>query len=136
MPTDFRIAPTPALEEFGGPAEDSPEGSFIDLNQSALAGKWVYDGKYFIARYEDESPQHDDSALKKVLTSLKEHHGRTMNLDQLKSAHQASYGTVVFQMRGPVTMHVEYLIEHHQGEPVGEATWPRQDAKIEGVLLQ
>ena len=36
---EFRIAVTPALEKFGGPSEDSSEGSFIDLNFPGICAK-------------------------------------------------------------------------------------------------
>jgi hypothetical protein len=131
---DFRIEPTTAFEEFGAPPEESPEANFIDLNYPALAGKWVHDGEVFVARYEDESPEHDEASLRAVLAKLQERRGRAYAMEEFMSAPQASYGVLVFQSRAANTMHVEYLVEQLRSEAIPPATYPRRDDVSEDAL--
>src|SRR5947209_2037464 len=45
---EFRIGVTPALEEYGGPPDDDPNG-FIDLNLPGLSGMWaLYRNRFFV----------------------------------------------------------------------------------------
>lgn len=134
MSVQFVLAATPALEEFGGPPEDSHEGSFIDLNLPALAAKWVYDGEHFVVRYELDSPQGDDTALSAALADLMGRHGPSYSAQSFRSASRASYGVVFFQAHGADTMHAEYLVESLRGAPVPETEYPCRDGEVEAAL--
>jgi hypothetical protein len=133
---DFKIDATPALEEFGGPPEDSVEAGFIDLNLAGLTGNWLYDGEFFVLQFEAEAPEMNDASFAGALHKPGQLHGRALTKEQLTSDALASYGQVYFQQRGANVMHVEYLLEHHRGETVGHHNLPRRDAEIEDALRQ
>jgi len=105
---NFRIQPTPAAEEFGGPADDDPD-NFIDLNLAGLSAEWLYDGDLFFVVFEDELPPTAEDSLVVLLRELGSRHGVVVTKDQFVSSSTASHGIVFFQERGTDIMHIEYL---------------------------